>query len=309
MPVPVGHQQRLAGGRFDQVFQRVELALVEAEYLFVLPIHRAARQLQQLPRQRRGIGRVHLAAVQLQHQLPLQRVVQLLLLCTQTHLHAAADQFRHPQVVGGLHGHADVADAPVYLRLRAGARLVGKHLLGAALVGKEILLAEVGDEAPEALAHIEQIDLRPQVDERVRRGRPRKADDPPAQGAYLLQRPEPLRLAAFERGQFVDHQRVEVPAMILHQPRHVLPVDDVQHRLFVQRRPPLFFRTQHQRTGQPLEMVPLGDLGGPGILRHAFGRNDQHTCDIEAVQQQLPQRRQRDDALAQPKPISRIRPQ
>ena len=246
VPVPVGHQQRLAGGRFDQVFQRVELALVEAEYLFVLPIHRAARQLQQLPRQRRGIGRVHLAAVQLQHQLPLQRVVQLLLLCTQTHLHAAADQFRHPQVVGGLHGHADVADAPIDLRLRAGARLVGKHLLGAALVGKEILLAEVGDEAPEALAHIEQIDLRPQVDERVRRGRSRKADDPPAQGAYLLQRPEPLRLAAFERGQFIDDERIKIPAVVLYQPCDILPVDDVQHGAPLERFTTLFLRAQHQ---------------------------------------------------------------
>ena len=121
----------------------------------------------------------------------------------------------------------------------------------------------------------------------------------PAQGAHLLQRPEPLRLAAFERGQFVDHQRVEVPVMILHQPRHVLPVDDVQHRLFVQRRPPLFLRAQHQRVRQPLEMVPLGDLGGPGILRHALGRNDQHAPGVKAVHEQFPQRRQRDDALAE----------
>ena len=46
-------------------------------------------------------------------------------------------------------------------------------------------------------------------------------------------------------------------------------------------------------------MVPLGDLGGPGILRHALGRNDQHARDVEAVQQQFPQRRQRDDAFAE----------
>ena len=66
---PVGHQDGLSVGGFDEVLQSVQLPVVEREELFVLPIHRAVGHLRELVRQSRRVPGVHLFTAQGEHQL------------------------------------------------------------------------------------------------------------------------------------------------------------------------------------------------------------------------------------------------
>ena len=225
------------------------------------------------------------------------------------YLHPVHGQLRHFQVIRGLHGNADVADQLIDLLLRALPQLIRVHDLPVPLIRHKELFPVVGHEPTKALPHVQQVHLRPQVDQGIGRGRAGQPDHPAAQGAHLFERLEPLCLGQLEGGQLVNHQRVKAPCGMLHQPADIFPVDDIDHGFPGKRRPALLFAAHHQRVGQPLQMFPLGNLPRPCVLGHALGSNHQHTAHIKAVQQQIPQCRQRNDALAQPKPISRIRPQ
>ena len=84
---PVSHQDRPAVRAFDQVFQRVELPVVEEQAVVFGVIDAAVGQLAQLPGQRRRAHRVDLRAPQGDHQLALQLFVGAALLPGQLHRH------------------------------------------------------------------------------------------------------------------------------------------------------------------------------------------------------------------------------
>ena len=106
---------------------------------------------------------------------------------------------------------------------------------------------------------------------------------------------------ALEGRQFVDHEHVVLKGQtaLLNQPLHVFPVDDVDQRVLLKRRPALGFRAHRDRICQALQVVPLLNLRGPGVPGHAQGRDHQHAAHFETLQRQLRNGRQRDDALAQ----------
>ena len=114
------------------------------------------------------------------------------------YLHAIEKQLRHLQMVGGLHGDADVADQVVNLLFSTLTQLVAVYDFPVSLVRDKEALPIVGDEPTQPLPHIQQINLRPQVDERVGRGRAGQTDHPAAHGPHLFERPEPLRFGGLE---------------------------------------------------------------------------------------------------------------
>lgn len=61
---PVGHQHRLSVRRFDQVLQRVQLAVVDGEHTLVLTVDGPICHLGELVSQSRRIPGVHLLAAQ-----------------------------------------------------------------------------------------------------------------------------------------------------------------------------------------------------------------------------------------------------
>ena len=77
---PVRHQHRLAVGGLHQIFQRVQLSVVNGNRPPLRIIHRAIGHLQELPGQGGGVHRVDLAILQLQNHFPFQGIIELLFL-------------------------------------------------------------------------------------------------------------------------------------------------------------------------------------------------------------------------------------
>ena len=65
----------------------------------------------------------------------------------------------------------------------------------------------------------------------------------------------------------------------------------------MQRRLPLYLAPHRQRPGQAPEVVPLPQLGGPSIPRHPERGDDQHLPHQKAVQTQVKEGGEGDDAL------------
>jgi hypothetical protein len=116
---------------------------------------------------------------------------------------------------------------------------------------------------------------------------------------YALEGFEPLRFRRFEGGQFVDDQGVEVPFVVFYEPRHILPVDDVNERSLLQGFAALLFAAENQGIGQPAKVIPFSQLLRPGILRYALGSDDEDFAYVETVQYQVPQGGQRYHAFAE----------
>ena len=92
---PVGHQDGLAVGGFDEVLQGIQLAVVQTEHPFVLPVHRAIGHLGELVRQSRRVPGVHLFTVQGEHQLRPHGVIGLPFLFGEVDLDLVDHAFRH----------------------------------------------------------------------------------------------------------------------------------------------------------------------------------------------------------------------
>ena len=78
----------------------------------------------------------------------------------------------------------------------------------------------------------------------------------------------------------------------------ILPVDDVDVCIPAERLQPFLFGTDRHGIADILQMIPLFDLLGPGIPRYPQRRDHQDVGNLEVVEQQVVQCRQRDGCLA-----------
>jgi len=118
--------------------------------------------------------------------------------------------------------------------------------------------------------------------------------------AHPAQRPEALRLCALEARQLIQYHHVVGPGLppdLLDQPGDVLAVDHVDVRICCQRCPALIGCADGNGAAEVLKVVPLADLVGPCVLRHALRGDDQHPRDLDHVVQQA-DRRQRGHGFA-----------
>ena len=130
---------------------------------------------------------------------------------------------------------------------------------------------------PQPLTAIQQEHLRPQILQTVGRGCAGQSHHAGKLSQHFLQRQKALRAAVLEGRKLVDHQHIKgqpSPGVVLDQPFHVLPVDDVQFRFSGQRGDALFGRTENALHPQPLQMLPLGQFADPGVPRHPKRRDN-----------------------------------
>ena len=92
---PVGHQNRLAVGGFDNVLQGIQLAVMDLDDLTAVIVDCTVCHLGQLAREGRCVGGGDFAVTQGQHQFTLQFIVMLPLLIGKLNRVLAVDQLRH----------------------------------------------------------------------------------------------------------------------------------------------------------------------------------------------------------------------
>ena len=195
---PVSYQHRLAVGSLNEIFQSIQLPVMEVQRAFVLGVDRAVCKLTEFPGKGCSIGCVHLDTLQFEHQLFGHRLVLLVFVLAERDRYGVQHTLRHLQIVGTSHGNRDVPDAPVDLGFCSRLRFIGEHLHTIPSVRGEEGIPVVCDEPPEALAHVQQAKLSPQIHEAIAGGCARQADEPIDQWAHLEQAFESLGLMAFE---------------------------------------------------------------------------------------------------------------
>ena len=169
--------------------------------------------------------------------------------------------------------------------------------------GVEVFLAVRAKRWPESLPSVEEENLGPQISVPFRRGR---SCQPPHRAGWWqasLQGAPPLGLVVLEGGQLVDDHDWEGPATeivlrCVYQPDHVLPIDDIDVSSRVQSLKALPLIAHNLGHPQMLQVLPLGGLFAPGVLRHALGRDDQDRPVFHVVVQQPVDRGQGGDGLA-----------
>ena len=160
---PVRHEQRLAVGRLDQVFEGVEFALMNYRGVASLVVDRARGQLQQLAQERGGVRGVDDLLIEVEHHLVTQLLIDPSLSWFKVDDLRGDHELGQGQIIGGAYRQGDVTDRLVDLVLSTRCGLVGEDLLPVALIGDEPAVAVVGDEPSEAMSFIQQTELRPQV--------------------------------------------------------------------------------------------------------------------------------------------------
>ena len=296
--VPVGHQQGLSIHALDDVLQGVQFLVVDIFHIPVIRIDRPICHLAEFSGQHSGICRRHLALVKLCRQIFAHLIVNGSFWLIHIHPVLAVYEFRHLEVVGGFHGDGNIGDLVIDPFLCSRQRLIGIHHLTVHPIRPKIVLAVLGDKPPQSLSHIQHLKLGEQVHQPVPGRGTRKANDALCPGAHLHQRFEPLAVPVFEGRKLVHHDGVKFKGDILHHPLDILPVDDVDIRIPAERLQPFFFGTDRHGITDIFQMVPLFNLLGPGIPRHPQRCDHQDAGNLEVVEQQVVQCRQRDGCLA-----------
>ena len=88
---PVGHEHGFAVRAFDQVLQRVQLAVVETNRMAICGVDRSVGQLTELSGEGGGIYRINFIVVKCQEHITLQRIVENVFAFTQTHNYTVSD--------------------------------------------------------------------------------------------------------------------------------------------------------------------------------------------------------------------------
>lgn len=267
---PVGHQYGLAIGGFDDVLQRVQLPVMELYRIAGIGIDSAVGELGQFPGQGRCVGSSHLAIRELQDESLFELLVPVGLCVREVDLISGGYELRHLQVVGGFHGNRDVRNPAVDGVLRSRHGLVGVDDLSVAFVREEEGVPILCDEASEALTHIQQPELGPQIHEAVGGRGAGQSDDALDLGSDAQQSFKSLGLVILERGQLVNDHGIVVKGKTaaLDEPAQVLSVDDGDVGADHQGGPPLSGAAYGHGIGQLFQMRPFLDFRRPGVAGH-----------------------------------------
>ena len=159
----------------------------------------------------------------------------------------------------------------------------------------------MGDVPAQPLALIQQVDLRPEVQQAVGPGRAGQLHHLVDSGAHGFQGFEPLGGVVLEAGCLVQnhHVKIPAPAQRVYQPGEVLAVDDVNIRWGCQSCLALLLCAQHGGNAQVLQVPPLGGFVLPRRLCDLLRGYDQHPADLQSVVDQLVDGGQGDHRLAQ----------
>ena len=298
MPKPIRNEERLAVHALDDVFQGIKFAVMYMQCRAIVGVDCTVCHLREFPGQNTGICRRHLIALHLQNQLLTHRIVHLFLSLIHADTVLTLDQLGHPQMVGGFHGDGDVGNLLINSLLGSGQGNVGEHHLPVALVRHEVILTILRNEPPQTLSHVEYLELCEQIHQAVAGWRSRQSDDSLCQGTNLHECLESLAAPILERGEFVNHDSIVGEVCFLHEPRHVLAVDDVERGLPPKCRQPFFLRTDRNRVANMVQMLPLVDFLRPCVSCHSKRSDDENTPNLEAVEEQVVERRQRNHRFA-----------
>ena len=273
-------------------------------HIAVSVVHRAVRHLQEFIGKRRCVIRRQCVSVHVYQEILLHAVIQFPVSRVHLHLVCNGQAFRHVQVILRLHGDGNVSDPLVDLFLRAGPGNVVVHDAGVWVhPGRfEIRFTVPGDKLSQPHALVDQVHLRPQIQQAVAGGCSGQADDPLDIRTHLPQCPPALALVVLEAGQLVDHHHVKGPLhivflQIVRKPLHVVPVDHVHIRLCLQGSGTLLRVTNHD--GHPQEGSVLPGLTFFRPHRAGYPKRGNHQClsNLKAVEHQIQNRRQGDGAF------------
>ena len=190
--VPVGYENGLSVGAFDQILQRIQLPFMEEHCVSVRGVDRSVCELAQLAGQGSGVYGIDLHAVQLGDHLALHFLVYLVFGAVELNWDCVHNTLWHLEVICASHGDGDVSDAAVDLTFCARTGSVGEHLHAVAPIGFKELLPVVCDEPPEALAHIKNTELRPEIHQTVAGGSAGESNHAPNTGTCFHQAFEPF---------------------------------------------------------------------------------------------------------------------
>ena len=182
MLVPVCDQNRFAVLRFDQIFQCVQLAVVDANGLAAVIVNCTVRHLGMYPHHVAAIGINRTAGKLCQlstqdtcicccngipHEVQTHILFHIFVNCRSLlikfHSIRCRYQLRHGQVVDGFHGDADISDFAVYFLFRTLSRCVSE----AVPVRCKISITILSDTLAETFTLVQQTELRPQIHESV----------------------------------------------------------------------------------------------------------------------------------------------
>ena len=277
----------------------------------ILVIHRSVCDLQQLARNHsRGTRIDYLVWPKFQHGLFFHFGISCLCFIVQLDSANYVNPLGQFQIITGFHADANIGNTAVYLVLCSVLRYPVINDITIPAAGIEITVAVFCQRSTQTLAPIQQINLRPQINQAVRTGCASQADNMLDKRPHLTHRLEPLGTWALETGKLVQNHAVKRPfcAVILYQPRDILSVDAINIGIGFQGTDPLRLTPQNANHAKPPQVIPLCAFLGPCVLRHTKRRHHQNLVDFKPVVQPACNSGQRDNRLAGPKPISSKRP-
>ena len=237
-----------------------------------------------------------------QKRVALQLLVGFPRFAVEDNGHNVLNVIRQFQIIRSFHRHANVGNRLTDSRLRTVLRRIRPALLvrmGGVL--RKERLAVTADCPAQTRPAVQKKDLRPQVLQTVRGGRPGQFHQTANPGQHQFQRFEPFALRILETARFVQHHHIEGPVVpvVIHQPRNVLPVNDPDISGHIQSQNPLFQTAQNRDNAQAFQVLPFRRLATPRRLRDFFRCHYQTPTDCPAIKPQVVYRRQRDNRLAE----------
>ena len=234
MLVGIEYEDGLPRIRLDDVRQGVKLGMMQGHDLMLVIVDAPICHLQQLIAESRRAHRRDLRILHLQDQVAVHPVIVLARLGRHPDADDIVDALRQGDVILSLEAHTripqGVIDTPLTARI---PQLVAVDDVAVAPIGHEPAIAVHRHALAEALASVQQVDLAPEVHQRIRCWRARQDDAATEKWQHLAQRLEALGLRIFEARRFIDDQHVKgwVIEIVFHEPDDILAVRHIAVRI------------------------------------------------------------------------------
>ncbi|MNC34754.1 hypothetical protein D3C75_832080 [compost metagenome] len=164
----VKHHDRLTVGCLNDIFQGVQLGIVDQLHTLVLVVDGSASHLQQFVRQHGGCLRYHIGIGVFDQQFLLQLLVQIRCLACKPDGYRAVNPLRQFQPILGLHADGDIADCFVNPLLGLLFLLPVVHHMSGPFTRQKVPITVSTDGLTQAFTLIQQIHRRPEVHQAVR---------------------------------------------------------------------------------------------------------------------------------------------